>query len=114
MKLIWYFFQKRRPKSRGKKKASKSPKVSLAKLSNKKLNKLAKQGKLKKPKNKLEQVLKDRTQPEYQRNPSDEEDISEEDDIPLNEADYEYFATPDRNFDFLTGIVDEWVGSSFF
>ena len=54
------FGQKRKGKVAGKRK---TPKVSLSKLSNKRLNKLAKQGKLKKklPKGKYINLLKQRT-----------------------------------------------------
>ena len=31
------------------------------------------------------------------------------DDIPLVEADYDYFATTDRTFNFLMDVSDKWV-----
>ena len=57
---VSYFLQKRKGKPSGKRKRSK---VATSKLSNKRLNKLAKQGKLKKslPKGKYLQLLQQRT-----------------------------------------------------
>lgn len=89
----------------------KSSKVSLTKLSNKKLNKLSKQGKLKRklPKSKLLQLIKDRTNPDKEKELREEDAPiqKEEQDIPLVEADYEYFATPGRDFSFLSEIAEE-------
>ncbi|CAD5110841.1 DgyrCDS202 [Dimorphilus gyrociliatus] len=99
---------KRKAKSFGKRKQTK---VSAAKLSNKHLNKLAKQGKLKKklPKNKLIRLLKERinpnAKPEEQRDTRLIEPLAE--DIPLQEADYEFFDSKNRNLDFLSAISTE-------
>ncbi|ESO02616.1 hypothetical protein HELRODRAFT_188777, partial [Helobdella robusta] len=87
-------------------------KISLLKLSNKKLNKLAKQGKLKKAvgKKKLVSLLKERTSKKKldRKSAPEREEPEVENDIPLQEADYDYYAKPGRNFDFLSDLaVDE-------
>ena len=92
------------------KKGSSKKKISLFKLNNKRLNRLSKQGKLKKAvgKNKLVSLLNERlsgkkfnkgTVPEEKQPP-------EEPDIPLQEADYEYFATSGRDYSFLTELSE--------
>ena len=95
-------------RSFGKRKAYK---VSVTKLSNKRLNKLAKQGKLKKGLNKhqLKQLVQQRTHPHQQpRLVEEDEDCGQEratnetSDIPLEEADYDYYSTPGRDFSFLS------------
>ncbi|KAK2148093.1 hypothetical protein LSH36_516g00022, partial [Paralvinella palmiformis] len=72
-------------------------KASYAKLANKRLNRLVKQGKLKPKKSserkKLLDAIKKRDTDGTPKEPED---------IPLEEADYEYFATPGRNLGFLT------------
>lgn len=77
------------------------------KLSNKRLNKLAKQGKLKNKVDKrpLQKLLQERKE-ESRRGNNGPETSAEDDvqDIPLEEADYEYFATPGRDFSFLSGM----------
>lgn len=85
-------------KHRGKK--SRVPKTSIAKLTNKRLNKLAKQGKLKKSlgKKRLVDLLKYRT-----NKPVNDRDGSPED-IPVEEADYDYFSRPGRDFSFLSEL----------
>ena len=83
---------------------NRGPKASIAKLSNKRLNRLAKQGKLKRlsGRKNLKHVLSQRMQPGKQSEEgSREEQKPDPDDIPIEEADYEYFATPGRTFDFL-------------
>jgi len=77
-------------------------------LSNKHLNKLAKQGKLKRilGKKKLKNIVGNRVHP-TNRNSHESEDVEnviDADDIPLEEADYEYFARPGRDFSFLSNI----------
>ncbi|KAI0241832.1 Nucleolar complex-associated protein 3 [Lamellibrachia satsuma] len=95
-------------RSFGKRKAYK---VSVTKLSNKKLNKLAKQGKLKKGLNKhqLKQLVQQRTHPhQHPHLVEEDEDCGKErpknevSDIPLEEADYDYYSTPGRDFSFLS------------
>lgn len=90
-----------RQKRKGK--GSKPSRTSISKLSNKRLNKLAKQGKLKKSlgKKKLVNLLNRRT-----NKPGVDENETVENDIPLEEADYEYFATPGRNFSFLSQLSE--------
>ena len=99
--------QKGTKRSFGKRKAYK---ISVTKLSNKRLNKLAKQGKLKKGLNKhqVKQLVQQRTQPhQHARLLEEDEDCGKEraateaSDIPLEEADYEYYSTPGRDFSFL-------------
>lgn len=83
-------------------------KTSAAKLSNKRLNRLAKQGKLKRilGKKKLKSVVGNRLDPTDKNTyKSEEEDNAiDPDDIPLEEADYEYFARPGRDFSFLSNV----------
>ena len=80
----------------------------MSKLSNKRLNKLAKQGKLKRklPKRELLKIAKERVQknqfPESAIHGSEE--YHNEADIPLHETDYQYFANPDRDLGFLTKL----------
>ena len=64
MIYLYLIFQKNRTKKGGRAAGHKGPKVSLIKLSNKRLNKLAKQGKLKKrmPKRELLKLVQGRTQ----------------------------------------------------
>ncbi len=90
------------------------PRASLTKLSNKRLNKLAKQGKLKRTsrdKQKLLHIYRDRLHPELKTGQGlDSENVQRTflgnekpaEDIPLEEADYEYFATKERDFSFLS------------
>ena len=110
--LLLSLFQKKRGhgKSGGKRKG---PKISLAKLSNKRLNKLSKQGKLKRrvPKAKLMQLIKERTNPSHERELLEPDGVEEkeEQDIPLVEADYEYFATPGRDFSFLSDVGPRYM-----
>lgn len=77
-------------------------------MSNKRLNRLAKQGKLKRilGKKKLKSIVGDRVNPADKRSykSQDEENAVDADDIPLEEADYEYFARPGRDFSFLSDV----------
>ena len=103
------YFQK---KTSGKKGGKKGSKVSLAKLSNKHLNRLAKQGKLKKrlESKKFRRALQERTAPTARDPEQDEREEAleqEEGDIPLEEADYEFFAKPGRDLSFLRDVKDE-------
>jgi len=81
-------------------------KASAAKLSNKRLNRLAKQGKLKRilGKKKLKSIVGNRVDPSVTSSykSEDEENVVDADEIPLEEADYEYFARPGRDFSFLS------------
>jgi len=99
--------QKRLAKSKSK---SLGPKISLAKLSNKKLNKLGRQGKLKKSrfgKKKLVALIKERTgkavKPQADGSHLEKKRV-DPDEIPLEEADYEYYAKPGRDFSFLSSL----------
>ena len=82
---------------------------SFLKASTKKLNKLVKRGKLKKSvgKKTLVKVLKERVS--GKRNEPEIKTVVEENDIPLHEADYDYFSKPGRNYDFLTNLPDVYV-----
>jgi len=77
-------------------------------LSNKRLNRLAKQGKLKRilGKKKLKSIVDNRVHPTDKTLHKSEEgdNIVDADDIPLEEADYEYFATRGRDFSFLNNL----------
>jgi len=77
-------------------------------LSNKRLNKLAKQGKLKRilGKKKLKSTVGNRVHPTDRNSykSEDEENVVDADDIPLEEADYDYFARPGRDFSFLSDL----------
>ena len=82
------------------------------KLSNKRLNKLARQGKLKRllGKKKLKSVVENRLNPEPVLKTIDgskAEVLVDPDEIPVEEADYEYFARPGRDFSFLAGLQKE-------
>jgi nucleolar complex protein 3 len=87
-------------------------KVSAAKLSNKRLNRLAKQGKLKRilGRKKLQKVVGNRVYPTQKNSASSHENDGKQlaevdaDEIPLEEADYEYFARPGRDFHFLSDM----------
>lgn len=83
------------------------PKTSIAKLTNKRLNKLAKQGRLKKSvgKKRLVDLLKYRT-----NKPVNDRDGSPED-IPVEEADYDYFSRPGRDFSFLSELDPRYLDS---
>lgn len=95
------------------KKGSLSAKVSTAKLSNKRLNKLAKQGKLKRllGRKKLRSVVEKRLNPGSNDGKSDPNSKSEPqidpDEIPVEETDYDYFARPGRDFSFLATVGQE-------
>jgi len=75
-------------------------------LSNKRLNRLAKQGKLKRilGKKKLKSILGNRVHSTDSSSykSEDEENVVDPDSIPLEEADYNYFARPRRDFSFLS------------
>jgi len=76
-------------------------------LSNKRLNRLAKQGKLKHilGKKKLKSIVGNRVHPtDKTLYKSEDENIVDADDIPLEEADYEYFASRGRDFSFLNNL----------
>ena len=77
--------------------------MSTTKVSNKKLYKLGKQGKLKKAKykrKKLEQEVKRREKETEEGGPPEEVEEEEE----LEEEDLEYFGTPGRDISFLTNL----------
>jgi hypothetical protein len=107
--------QKRKGKAA--KKGGRSAKVSTVKLSNKRLNKLAKQGKLKRllGKKKLKSVVENRLFPGASQGKNAnaaENGVHPEpdpDEIPVEEADYEYFARPGRDFSFLTSVGKQLV-----
>lgn len=82
---------------------------SFLKASTRKLNKLVKRGKLTKSvgKKTLVKVIKERVS--GKRNEPEIKPAVEEKDIPLHEADYEYFSRPGRNYDFLTNLPDLYV-----
>jgi hypothetical protein len=102
-------------KSKAAKKSGQSSKVSTVKLSNKRLNRLAKQGKLKRllGKKKLKSVVENRLHPgsvqEKSANGTEKEVQLDPDEIPVEEADYEYFAGRGRDFSFLTSLGKELV-----
>lgn len=77
-------------------------------MSNKRLNRLAKQGKLKRilGKKKLKSIVGNRVHPTDRNSckSEDEENVVDADDIPLEEADYDYFARPGRDFSFLSDL----------
>jgi len=77
-------------------------------LSNKRLNRLAKQGKLKRilGKKKLKRLVGDRLHPRDKTSYECdvEENFVDADEIPLEEADYEYFSRPGRDFNFLSHL----------
>ena len=77
-------------------------------MSNKRLNRLAKQGKLKRilGKKKLKSIVGNRVHPTDRNSykSEDDENVVDTDDIPLEEADYEYFARPGRDFSFLSTL----------
>jgi len=72
------------------------------------LNGLAKQGKLKRilGKKKLKSIVGNRVHPSDKslHKAEEEENVVDADDIPLEEADYEYFATRGRDFSFLSSL----------
>jgi len=73
------------------------------------LNRLAKQGKLKRilGKKRLKSIVGNRVHPtdKSQGYYSENEDTAvNTDDIPIEETDYEYFARPGRNFSFLNNL----------
>ena len=78
-------------------------------MSNKRLNRLAKQGKLKRilGKKKLKRIVGSRVDPTVNNSykSEDEENVVDADDIPLEEADYEYFARPGQDFSFLSNFA---------
>ena len=85
---------------------------SLTKVSNKKLNKLAKQGKLKSKvthgQGSYFHLLQQRTLAARGGDNAPSLVNEQAEDIPLEEADYDYFSTPGRDFSFLSD-ANRWV-----
>ena len=92
----------------GKAKKSKG-KTSAVKIGNKRLNKLSKQGKLRKQPNKRkrQEKLSASSQKAAHKNEERQEVIEEE--LPLQEDDISFYGTPGQNLSFTSSIRDRFV-----
>ena len=59
----------------------------------------------------IRHVLTEKTQQQAFDPNAVDQNVEEEVDIPLEEADYEYFAQPGRNFNFLDNLEDILISS---
>ena len=94
----------------GKAKKSKG-KTSAVKIGNKRLNKLSKQGKLRKQPNKRkrQEKLSASSQKAAHKNEERQEIIEEE--LPLQEDDISFYGTPGQNLSFTSSIRDRFVNT---
>ena len=94
----------------GKAKKSKG-KTSVVKIGNKRLNKLSKQGKLRKVPNKRkrQEKLSASSQKAAHKNEERQEVIEEE--LPLQEDDISFYGTPGQNLSFTSSIRDRFVNT---